>query len=147
MSQKRDEYLTRWKERIEDQAHAIRIVQQYERDMRARKDGKSEEEITNLPPVETKSVEVLVRKFINRMDSRFSMFSELYTRGERLSTPPRCLMPTKKLNAMALMTSDLTKKQVTMTALESIPLRYQNSAIFVLEDIILKKIASSRKME
>ena len=91
MSQKRDEYLTRWKERIEDQAHAIRIVQQYERDMRARKDGKSEEEISNLPPVETKSEEVLVRKFINRMDSRFSMFSELYTRGERAEYPATLL--------------------------------------------------------
>jgi hypothetical protein len=55
--------------------------------MRAREAHMSEEDIMNLPPIEGKTQEELVRKFINKMDVRYSLFSELYTRGTRPHYP------------------------------------------------------------
>jgi len=50
MSQGPHEHPTNWRERIEDQDHAMRIVERHLRDKRAREAHMSEEDIMNLPP-------------------------------------------------------------------------------------------------
>lgn len=134
MTQKRDENPTRWKERIEDQAHAIRILEQYYRDSRARREGLSEEQIKNMPPIQPKPESELVRKFINKMDSRFSMFSELYRRGERLEYPATLIEAHKEAERYG--PNDLRPHKNTTD--------YENSRVYVAKSSDLCNYCSGR---
>ena len=83
MEQLREETLTHWKERIEDQDNAIVILSTYVRAEKERALGHDDAYIAALPAIPHKEPKELSRKFVNGLNDRFSLFKEEYTRSKR----------------------------------------------------------------